>query len=92
MRVLRPEMEAINEAHKDDALARQQATMALYRETGVNPLAGCIPALLQMPILYAMFRFFPANIELRGKSFLWAVDLGAYDSIVSLPFEIRFYG
>jgi YidC/Oxa1 family membrane protein insertase len=92
MRVLRPEMEAINEAHKDDALARQQATMALYRETGVNPLAGCIPALLQMPILYAMFRFFPANIELRGKSFLWADDLGAYDSIVSLPFEIPFYG
>lgn len=92
MRLLRPEMEAINEAHKDDALARQQATMALYRETGVNPLAGCVPALLQMPILYAMFRFFPANIELRGKSFLWADDLGAYDSIVGLPFEIPFYG
>lgn len=92
MRLLRPEMEVINETHKDDALARQQATMALYRETGVNPLAGCLPALLQMPILYAMFRFFPANIELRGKSFLWADDLGAYDSIVALPFEIPFYG
>jgi YidC/Oxa1 family membrane protein insertase len=92
MRLLRPEMEAINETHKEDAMARQQATMALYRETGVNPLAGCLPALLQMPILYAMFRFFPANIELRGKSFLWADDLGAYDSIVALPFEIPFYG
>jgi YidC/Oxa1 family membrane protein insertase len=92
MRLLRPEMETINETHKEDAMARQQATMALYRETGVNPLAGCLPALLQMPILYAMFRFFPANIELRGKSFLWADDLGAYDSIVALPFEIPFYG
>lgn len=92
MRVLRPEIEAINEKHKDDAMARQQATMGLYRETGVNPLAGCLPALLQMPILYAMFRFFPSNIALRGKSFLWADDLGAYDSILDLPFSIPFYG
>lgn len=92
MRVLRPEIEAINEKHKDDAMARQQATMGLYRDTGVNPLAGCLPALLQMPILYAMFRFFPSNIALRGKSFLWADDLGAYDSILDLPFSIPFYG
>ena len=75
-----------------DAVERQQATMKLYRDSGVNPLAGCIPQLIQMPLLYAMFRFFPANIELRGKSFLWADDLGAYDSILDLPFEIPFYG
>ena len=66
--------------------------MKLYRDSGVNPLAGCIPQLIQMPLLYAMFRFFPANIELRGKSFLWADDLGAFDSILDLPFEIPFYG
>ena len=92
MKVLRPEIEALNEKNKDDASAKQQATMALYRETGVNPLAGCIPALLQMPVLYAMFRFFPANIAMRGQSFLWADDLGAYDSILNLPFNIPFYG
>lgn len=90
MRVLRPEMDEINEKHKDDAMAKQQATMALYRETGVNPFAGCLPMLLQMPILYAMFRFFPANIDLRGKSLLWADDLGAYDSIVTWTTEIPF--
>lgn len=92
MRVLKPEMDEINDKHKDDAMARQQAMMTLYRETGVNPLAGCLPALLQMPILYAMFRFFPANIDLRGKSFWWADDLGAYDSILDLPFSIPMYG
>ncbi len=92
MRLLKPEMDQINEQHKEDAMARQQAMMALYRETGVNPLAGCLPALLQMPILYAMFRFFPANIDLRGKSFWWADDLGAYDSILDLPFSIPMYG
>lgn len=92
MRVLRPELDEINNKHKDDAMARQQATMALYRNTGVNPLAGCLPGLLQAPILYAMFRFFPANIDLRGRSFLWADDLGAYDSILDLPFSIPFYG
>ena len=80
MRVLRPEIDEINAKHEDDPMARQQETMALYRKTGVNPLAGCLPALLQMPILYAMFRFFPSNIDMRGQSFLWADDLGAYDS------------
>lgn len=90
MRVLRPEMDEINEKHKDDAMAKQQATMALYRETGVNPFAGCLPMLLQMPILYAMFRFFPANIDLRGKGFWWAEDLGAYDAIVTWTTEIPF--
>lgn len=92
MKVLRPEIEEINKKHEDDAMAKQQATMALYRQTGVNPLAGCIPALLQMPVLYAMFRFFPSNIDMRGQSFLWADDLGAFDSILDLPFAIPFYG
>tara|TARA_X000000950_G_scaffold271527_1_gene352714 strand:- start:90 stop:1970 length:1881 start_codon:yes stop_codon:yes gene_type:complete len=92
MRVLRPEIDEINSKHEDDPMARQQETMALYRKTGVNPLAGCLPALLQMPILYAMFRFFPSNIDMRGQSFLWADDLGAYDSVLDLPFSIPFYG
>jgi len=92
MKMLRPQIEKINEDHPEDKVARQQATMELYRKSGVNPMAGCLPALLQMPILYAMFRFFPANIDLRGKSFLWADDLAAYDSIVDLPFEIPLYG
>ena len=94
MRLLKPDMEKINAKYPDqeDAMQRQQETMKLYRDSGVNPLAGCIPQLIQMPLLYAMFRFFPANIELRGKSFLWADDLAAYDSILSLPFEIPFYG
>lgn len=92
MRVIRPDQEEINEKFKDDSMARQQATMELYRKTGVNPMAGCLPALLQMPILYAMFRFFPANIDLRGVGFLWADDLAAYDSILDLPFTIPIYG
>ena len=92
MKMLRPQIEKINEDHPEDKVARQQDTMELYRKSGVNPMAGCLPALLQMPILYAMFRFFPANIDLRGKSFLWADDLAAYDSIVDLPFEIPLYG
>jgi YidC/Oxa1 family membrane protein insertase len=92
MKMLRPQIEKINEDHPEDKVARQQATMELYRKSGVNPMAGCLPALLQMPILYAMFRFFPANIDLRGKSFLWADDLAAYDSILDLPFEIPLYG
>ena len=92
MRVLRPELNDINERHKEDAMERQKETMELYRKTGVNPMAGCLPGLLQMPILYAMFRFFPSNIDLRGQSFLWADDLGAFDSLLSLPFSIPFYG
>jgi YidC/Oxa1 family membrane protein insertase len=66
--------------------------MALYKKAGVNPLGGCVPMLLQMPILFALFRFFPASIELRQKSFLWATDLSTYDSVLDLPFEIPFYG
>lgn len=94
MRVLKPEISEINDKHKDDAMKKQQATMALYRQTGVNPLSGCIPLLIQMPILFAMFRFFPASIELRQESFLWADDLSTYDSIYTFPagFDIPFYG
>jgi len=94
MRVLKPEITEINEKYKDDAMKKQQATMALYRQTGVNPLSGCIPLLIQMPILFAMFRFFPASIELRQESFLWADDLSTYDSIYDFPagFSIPFYG
>lgn len=93
MRVLKPEMDAINEKHKDgDMLKKQQATMDLYRKAGVNPASGCVPMLVQLPVLYAMFRFFPASIELRQQSFLWADDLSTYDSVLSLPFTIPAYG
>ena len=93
MKVLKPEIEEINKKFKDgDSVKKQQATMDLYKQTGVNPMAGCIPMLIQMPILYAMFRFFPAALELRQKSFLWADDLSAYDSIYDLGFSIPMYG
>lgn len=95
MRVLKPEIDVINEKFKDkDAAKKQQATMDLYRKAGVNPMAGCVPMLLQMPILFAMFRFFPASIELRQKAFLWAHDLSTYDSIWTFPggFDIPWYG
>lgn len=93
MRVLKPEIEALNEKYKDkDAMAKQQASMELYRKAGVNPLGGCIPVVLQMPILIALFNFFPSSIELRQQSFLWASDLSTYDSILNLPFSIPFYG
>jgi YidC/Oxa1 family membrane protein insertase len=93
MRVLKPQIDEINERiPKEKAMERQQATMALYRKAGVNPMGGCLPILLQMPILIAMFRFFPSSIELRQESFLWASDLSTYDSILDLPFTIPFYG
>lgn len=93
MKVLKPQIEEINaKIPKDKAMERQQATMALYKKAGVNPLGGCLPMLFQMPILYAMFRFFPASIELRQKSFLWADDLSSYDSVLDLSFNIPFYG
>ncbi|HKK61324.1 MAG TPA: membrane protein insertase YidC [Bacteroidales bacterium] len=94
MRVLKPQVEEINAKFpkKEDAMKKQQATMDLYRKAGANPLGGCLPMLLQMPILYAMFRFFPSSIELRGESFLWADDLSTYDSILDLPFNIPMYG
>jgi len=94
MKVLRPEMKAINERlpGKENAMKRQQETMALQRKAGVSPLSGCIPALLQMPIFFALFKFFPTNIALRQESFLWANDLSSYDTIAKLPFKIPFYG
>ncbi|MCB0400556.1 MAG: membrane protein insertase YidC [Flavobacteriales bacterium] len=92
MRVLKPEITELNEKYKNDAVKKQQATMALYRQTGVNPLAGCIPLLIQMPILFALFRFFPATFDLRQKSFLWAEDLSTYDSVYDLGFNIPMYG
>jgi YidC/Oxa1 family membrane protein insertase len=94
MRVLKPEVEEIGKKFpkKEDAMKKQQATMALYKSAGASPMAGCVPMLLQFPILLAMFRFFPASIELRQQSFLWAHDLSSYDSILDLGFEIPFYG
>ena len=93
MRVLKPQIDEINQKiPKEKAMERQQATMALYKKVGVSPMGGCLPMLLQMPILIAMFRFFPASIELRQQSFLWATDLSTYDSILDLPFTIPFYG
>lgn len=93
MRVLKPEVDKINKKFEGkDNTQKQQAVMALYRETGVNPLSGCLPMLIQMPVLYAMFRFFPSNIALRGQSFLWADDLSSYDSIYELGFNIPLYG
>lgn len=90
-RVLKPEIDALAEKHPD-AMKKQQATMELYRKAGVSPLGGCLPMLLQFPILIALFQFFPASIELRQQSFLWATDLSTYDSIYDLPFTIPFYG
>ena len=93
MRVLKPEIDEINKKFgKDDPVKKQQATMALYKQAGVNPLAGCIPVLLQLPILAALFSFFPSAIELRQQSFLWATDLSTYDSILDFAFKIPFYG
>jgi len=94
MKVLKPEVDEAtkNFTKKEDAMKKQQISMDIYRKAGVNPMAGCIPMLLQMPILFAMFRFFPASIELRQQSFLWAHDLSSYDSIWNLPFNIPFYG
>jgi YidC/Oxa1 family membrane protein insertase len=94
MKVLKPEMEEINKRlpGKENAMKRQQETMALQSKAGVSPLSGCIPALLQMPVFFALFRFFPSNIDLRQKGFLWADDLSAYDSVFELPFNIPMYG
>lgn len=92
MRVMKPELDEIKEKHDGDMQKAQQEQMALYQKVGINPLSGCIPMLLQMPILFAMFYFFPNSIELRQESFLWAHDLSTYDSILDLPFTIPFYG
>lgn len=94
MRVLKPEVDELGKKFpkKEDSMKKQQAVMALYKKAGANPAAGCVPMLLQMPILFAMFRFFPASIELRQQPFLWAHDLSSYDSIATLPWDIPFYG
>lgn len=92
MRVLKPEMDEIKEKYGDDLARVQQENMKLYRKAGVNPLGGCVPVLLQLPILFALFQFFPSAFELRQQSFLWAEDLSTYDSIINLPFTIPFYG
>jgi YidC/Oxa1 family membrane protein insertase len=94
IKVLKPEIDEISKKFpkKEQAMDKQRATMALYKKAGVNPMAGCIPMLLQFPILIAMFRFFPSSIELRQQAFLWAEDLSSYDSILKLGFNIPFYG
>jgi YidC/Oxa1 family membrane protein insertase len=92
MRLLKPEMDAIKEKFGEDQQRMSQETMKLYQQSGVSPLGGCLPQLLQMPILFAMYRFFPNSIELRHEPFLWATDLSSYDSILALPFTIPFYG
>ena len=94
MRLIKPQVDELNKKYpkKEDAMKKQQATMELYKKAGINPMGGCIPMLIQLPILIAMFRFFPASIELREQPFLWADDLSSYDSIVNLPFSIPFYG
>src|SRR6056300_63686 len=92
MKVLRPDVEAITAKYKDDAVKRQQETMSLYSRAGANPMSGCVPALIQLPVFYALFSFFPVAFVLRDKSFLWADDLSSYDSILELGFSIPFYG
>ena len=92
MKVLRPEIAELGEKFKKDPMKKQQETMKLYNKAGVNPMAGCIPALIQMPFLMASFQFFPSAFELRQKSFLWADDLSSFDEVVKLPFNIPFYG
>ena len=92
MKILRPELDEINKKFKDNAMKRQQEMMSLYRKAGANPMSGCLPGLLQIPVFYALFMFFPSAFDLRQKSFLWADDLSAYDSILDLGFYIPLYG
>ncbi len=94
MRVIKPEMDALNEKYptQEDAMKKQQEMMNLYKKAGINPMGGCVPMLIQLPLLWALFRFFPVSIELRGQSFLWADDLSSYDSVLQLPFSIPWYG
>jgi YidC/Oxa1 family membrane protein insertase len=94
MKVIRPELQAINDRlpGKENAMKRQQETMAVQRKAGVSMMSGCIPALLQAPVFFALFKFFPTNLALRQESFLWAPDLSSYDTVFKLPFSIPFYG
>ena len=92
MKVLRPEINALNDKYGNDRAKKQQETMKLYSKAGANPMAGCVPSLLQLPVFLGLFYFFPVAFSLRGKSFLWAEDLSSYDAIIDLPFSIPFYG
>lgn len=92
MKVLKPEINELNEKYKDNPMKKQQETMKLYSKAGASPMSGCLPALMQLPVFYALFQFFPSAFQLRQKSFLWADDLSSYDTIAELPFSIPFYG
>lgn len=92
MKILKPEINELNEKYKDNAMKKQQETMKLYSKAGASPMSGCLPALMQIPVFYALFQFFPSAFQLRQKSFLWADDLSSYDTIAQLPFNIPFYG
>ena len=92
MKVLRPEIQELNDKFGKDPMKKQQETMKLYQKAGVNPMAGCLPAFLQIPVFYALYSFFPSAFDLRQKSFLWADDLSSYDAVINLPFYIPFYG
>ncbi|UJH92937.1 membrane protein insertase YidC [Antarcticibacterium sp. 1MA-6-2] len=92
MKVLRPEINELNEKYKDNPMKKQQETMKLYSKAGASPMSGCLPALMQIPVFYALFQFFPSAFQLRQKGFLWADDLSSYDTIAQLPFKIPFYG
>ncbi|EDP69620.1 putative inner membrane protein translocase component YidC [Flavobacteriales bacterium ALC-1] len=92
MKILKPELDAIRAKHKDNKMKAQQETMALQSKAGASPLSGCLPGLMQIPVFYALFMFFPTAFELRQKSFLWADDLSSFDSVLDLPFNIPFYG
>lgn len=92
MKILKPEINELNEKYKDNAMKKQQETMKLYSKAGASPMSGCLPALMQIPVFYALFQFFPSAFQLRQKSFLWADDLSSYDVVAELPFHIPFYG
>ena len=92
MKILRPEINELNEKYKDNAMKKQQETMKLYSKAGASPMSGCLPALMQIPVFYALFQFFPSAFQLRQKSFLWADDLSSYDVVAELPFHVPFYG
>ena len=92
LKILKPELDEIREKYKDNKMKAQQETMALQNKAGASPLSGCLPALIQLPVFYALFQFFPSAFDLRQKSFLWAEDLSSYDAIAKLPFNIPFYG
>ncbi|NND51922.1 MAG: membrane protein insertase YidC [Flavobacteriaceae bacterium] len=92
MKILKPEIAEIAAKYKDNPMKKQKETMALYSKAGASPMSGCLPALLQLPVFYALFMFFPTAFDLRQKSFLWAEDLSSYDTIAELPFRIPFYG